>query len=318
VKKRFVDELSEGELIQDVFLVKQSSLKTTKSGSLFLSLVLADRSGPINAVLWDASRQLYESFAPDDFIMVRANVEAYMDKPQLVVSHLKRVEEKEISLADFLPASDRDPEEMLEELREIVAEVKNPALGALLKSFFEDEEFAKAFARCPAAVSLHHAYLGGLLQHTLGVARMALDVTERYPILDRDILLTGALLHDLGKVEEIEHHRAFKYSDRGALLGHLTIGAAEVGKRAGAIKDFPPEKLMQIQHLILSHHGQFEFGSPKLPMTAEAMALHYLDNLDAKMEALRVAEPVDGNWTGRMYMFDNRRMFVGQGGEDAK
>jgi 3'-5' exoribonuclease len=310
--------LGEGELVQDVFLVKQSRLLTSRSGNFYIDLTLSDRSGEINAKFWDANRQLYESFAVDDFVMVRANVETYMDKPQLKVSHVKRLEEEEINLADFLPASERDTKEMLEELHELIAGVKDPALGALLNEFFGDEEFAKAFVRCPAAVSLHHAFLGGLLEHTLAVARMALDVANRYPVLDRDMFLAGALLHDLGKVYEIEHVRAFKYSDRGQLLGHLTIGAEEIAKRAGEIKDFPPEKLMQIQHLILSHHGQFEFGSPKLPMTAEAMALHYLDNLDAKMEALRVAEPVDGSWTGRMYMFDDRRMFLPQNRGETK
>jgi 3'-5' exoribonuclease len=146
---------------------------------------------------------------------------------------------------------------------------------------------------------------------------MALDVAQRYPLLDRDLFLTGALLHDIGKVEEIEHARAFRYSDRGQLLGHLTIGASEVEKRAAKIKNFPREKTLQLQHIILSHHGQYEYGSPKLPMTAEAMALHYIDNLDAKMEALREAELVDGNWTDRMYMFDNRRMFLPPGREES-
>jgi 3'-5' exoribonuclease len=314
VKKRFLEELSEGELVQDVFLVKQSLLKTSRSGSLYMDLKLADKSGTVNAKLWDASRQLHESFGADDFIMVRANVESYMGRPQLVISHVKKAEEEKIDLADFLPASERDTEEMRGELQELIGEVKDPSLNALLKAFFEDKDFARSFAQCPAAVSLHHAFLGGLLEHTLGVARMALDTAERYPLLDRDMLLAGALLHDLGKVEEIEHARAFKYSDRGSLIGHLVMGAAEIEKRAAKIKDFPQETLTQLQHLILSHHGQYEFGSPKLPMTAEAMALHYLDNLDAKMQAFREAQPVDGSWTEWSRMFE-RRLYLPRNGE---
>jgi 3'-5' exoribonuclease len=317
VKKRFIDELSEGELVQDVFLVKQSLLKTSRSGSLYMDMTLADKSGTVNAKLWDASRQLHESFEADDFILVRANVESYMGRPQLVISHVKKAEEEKIDLADFLPASERDPDEMQKELQGLIGEVKDPALSALLKAFFDDKEFAKSFARCPAAVSLHHAFLGGLLEHTVAVARMAVETAGRYPLLDRDMLIAGALLHDIGKVEEIEHARAFKYSDRGQLLGHLVMGASEIEERAAKLKDFPQETLTRLQHLILSHHGQYEFGSPKLPMTAEAMALHYLDNLDAKMQAFREAQPVDGSWTDWSRMFE-RRLYLPQDREESK
>lgn len=317
MKKRFVEELSEGELVQDVFLVKQSLLKTSRSGSQYLDLTLSDKTGSVNGKFWDASRQLHESFAADDFIMVRANVETYQGRTQLSISHLKKVDEREIELADFLPASERDPKEMLKELGELVSEVEDTDLSALLEAFFGDQEFAAAFARCPAAASYHHAFLGGLLEHTLGVARMALDTAARYPQLDRDMLLAGSLLHDIGKVEELEYARSFRYSDSGQLLGHLIIGAYEVEKRAGTIENFPKDKLMQLQHIILSHHGRYEYGSPKLPMTAEAMALHYLDNLDAKMAAFREAQPVDGNWTDWMRMFD-RRLFVPERREEGK
>ena len=310
MKKRFVEDLSEGELVQEAFLVKQSLLKTSRTGSFYLDVKLADRTGEVDAKFWDATRQLHESFAPDDFIMVRASVETYRDMPQLKLTHLKKLNEKDVDIADFLPASARDEKEMIEELHELVAGVADEKLRVLLDAFFGDEEFLTAFKRCPAAVSLHHAFVGGLLEHTLAVAKMALKVAESYPLLDRDMLLAGALLHDIGKVEELEYKRAFKYSDRGSLLGHLTIGASQVENRAAKIEGFPEERLVQLQHIILSHHGLHEYGSPKLPMTAEAMALHYLDNLDAKMEALREASPEDGSWTGRMYMFDNRRMFL--------
>ncbi len=316
MKKRFIDELNEGELVQDVFLVKQSLLKTTKSGNFYLDLTLADRTGTVGAVLWDANRQLHESFAPDDFIMVRATAAEYKGRPQLVVSHLKKVEEDKIDLADFLPASERDPKEMLKELHELIAGVQDPPLKALLKAFFEDKEFEQAFARCPAATKLHHAFLGGLLEHTLGVTRMALEVAGHYPHVDRDMLLAGALLHDIGKIDELEYTRAFNYSDRGMLLGHLTIGASQVEQRAAELKDFPPEKLLQLRHLILSHHGKHEYGSPKQPMTVEAVALHYLDNLDAKMQGFKEAEPVDGNWTDWLTMFDGR-VYIPRDREDA-
>ncbi len=318
VKKRFVDDLNEGEMIQDVFLVKQSLLKTSRSGNYYLDMTLSDRSGSVNAKFWDASRQLYESFSPDDIILVRANVETYQGKMQLIVSHLKEVKEEDIELADFLPASEHDPKEMLAEFTRLLGKVKGPALAKLLDAIFGDKEFMAAFARCPAAVSMHHAYIGGLLEHTIGVARMAVGVLENYPQLDRDLLITGALLHDVGKVEEIEHRRAFRYSDRGSLLGHLVIGAGIVRDKASQIKAFPEDVLMQVEHLILSHHGQYEFGSPKLPMTAEAMALHYLDNLDAKMQAFREAQPADGNWTDKQWMFDGRRLYIPRSREEAE
>jgi 3'-5' exoribonuclease len=243
--------------------------------------------------------------------MVRANVETYMGRMQLVISHVKRLDDEEVSLADFLPASEHDPKEMMKELGEIIATVETPHLKELLDAFFSDEKFAASFAKCPAAVSLHHAFLGGLLEHTLCVTRMAVEVAGHYEHLDRDMLIAGAILHDLGKVEEIEHARVFKYSDRGGLIGHLVIGAYEIEKRAAKIKGFPPEKLTELQHLILSHHGEYIYGSPKLPMTAEAMALHYLDNLDAKMQAFREAEPAEGNWTEWLRMFE-RRLYIPQ------
>jgi len=317
MKKRFIDDLNQGELVQDVFLVKKSVMKTSRNGGLYLDMTLADKTGSVNGKFWDASKQLFESFAADDFIMVRANVENYQGKTQLSVSHLKKIGDDEVSLADFLPASERDPEEMLKELRAIIAEVRDSHLSKLLDSFFSDDEFIASFCRCPAAVSLHHAFIGGLLEHTLSVAGMALDVAERYDVIDRDMLLTGAILHDLGKIYEIGHARAFSYTDRGGLLGHLTIGAEEVAKKAAGIKDFPVEKLMLVQHLVLSHHGQYEFGSPKLPMTAEAMALHYLDNLDAKMQSFKEAQPVDGNWTEWSRMFE-RRLYLPNNREEAE
>ena len=298
-KERFVRDPNECVVVQHVFLVEQKLLKTSKKGSFYLDVTLSDRTGSVNAKFWDATRSLHESFGQGDFILVRANVESYQGRPQLIISNLKKVPDEEVELADFLPASERDPKEMEEELRALCARVEDEHLGKLLEDVFDDE-FLEKFSRCPAAVSLHHSYLGGLMEHTLSVATMALDTVARYDILDKDLMLAGALLHDIGKVEEIEHGRAFRYSDRGSLVGHLVIGAWMVRDKALGQKDFPQGTLMQIEHIILSHHGQYEFGSPKLPATAEAFMVYYIDNLDAKMNQVTRAIEQDlgeTNWT---------------------
>jgi len=284
--KLMISEMKPGQPVDDSFLLSKSELKTTRSDSLYLDLEFMDRSGRIVGRLWDATERVYEAFAVDDFVHVKGKVEQYRGELQISVKSLRKPDAKALRLRDFLPQSDRDPAEMEKELRAILSTVEDPDYQRLIAAFMDDEEFAVAFRTAPAAVMNHHAYLGGLLEHTLSMAEIAVGIAEHYPNLRRDVLLTGVLFHDVGKIREIRYTRTFQFTEEGHLLGHLTLGVMMLKERAKGLEGFPPEKLAMIQHLVLSHHGQREFGSPVLPMTAEAFALHYIDNLDAKMREI--------------------------------
>jgi 3'-5' exoribonuclease len=262
--------------------------------------------------MWDATAELFEAFEEDDFILVKARGETYRRKLQLVVTDLRRLDPAKVDLEVFLPTTKRDVRELVERLRAIAGEVANPHLKGLLEAFLGDQEFLDGFRRAPGGVAIHHACLGGLLEHTVAVAELALLTADRYANLDRDLLVTGAILHDVGKTESFDYSRAFRYADAGGLVGHLPIGVRMVEERARGLDGFPPELLDQLRHLVLSHHGQYDFGSPILPATAEAIALHYLDNLDAKLNAfettlLRDADP-HSDWTEWSRVF-GRRLF---------
>jgi len=311
-KRTFVEDIKPGEMIEQPFLVQAKQLRTQRNGAFFLDLELADRTGVVPAKCWDATTELFESFAEDDFILVRAQGETYRRRLQLVVLDLKLIDPAEVDPADFLPATKKDVDELAARLSELVEGIENPHLNALLTAFFEDEDFRSQFSQAPAAVSIHHAWLGGLLEHTLAVAELAVALAERYPNLNRDLLVAGAILHDVGKIEQFDYSRSFRYTDAGGLLGHLPIGMRMVEQRAAELEDFPPDLLDQLSHMILSHHGEYQYGSPVLPATAEAMALHYLDNLDAKLVAfdqalLRDQNP-QANWTDWNRIFE-RRLF---------
>ncbi|MFP4058523.1 MAG: 3'-5' exoribonuclease YhaM family protein [Candidatus Brocadiia bacterium] len=308
----FVADARPGDVLQQPFLVQSKDLRTQRSGALYLDLELMDRTGVVPAKMWDADRELYEAIAEDDLVMVKARAETYRRKLQLVVTDLRPVQPSEVSLEDFLPSTKQDVASLVRRLRALAAEVAEPHLAALLGAFLDDREFLAAFQRAPGGLTIHHAWLGGLLEHTVAVAELARGVGERYPNLDRDLLLAGAILHDIGKVESFDYSRALRYTDAGGLVGHLPMGAAMVARRAEALGGFPRPLLEQLQHLILSHHGQHEFGSPVLPATAEAIALHYIDNLDAKLGAYELAllgdEDERSRWTSWNRVF-GRRLF---------
>ena len=281
--KTMVEDLRAGQPVDDPFLLSKSELRTTRTDSLYLDLEFMDRTGKIVGRMWDATERVYEAFAADDFVHVKGKVEQYKGDLQVSVKSLKKPDQDHLRLRDFLPQSERDPKEMEQELREILAAVKDPDYRRLLDAFLEDEPFCAALRTAPAAIMNHHAYLGGLLEHTLSMAKLAAFIGDHYPELRQDILLTGVLFHDIGKTLEICYTRTFRFTDPGNLLGHLTQGAMILEQKARELEDFPEEKLNVILHLILSHHGSREYGSPVLPMTPEAMALHYIDNLDAKI-----------------------------------
>jgi 3'-5' exoribonuclease len=272
-------------------------------------MILADKTGKIQARFWDATKELKERLPQDSFIRARGTVELYEGKLQASVYFAETVPDESVQVEDFIPASEADPKKLFAELMSLIDTVENRFLKELVKRIFSDTALSEDFRRAPAAVSMHHAFLGGLLEHTLSVAKLAVQISDSYRHVNRDLLLVGAVLHDIGKTRELLFSKSFKYSDRGLLLGHLIIGSELVAKIAESIENFPPTLLSSLQHIILSHHGEYEYGSPKLPMTAEAIALHYIDNLDAKMQAVKEATPTEGNWTDYNRAFE-RRLFL--------
>ncbi|WP_084457131.1 3'-5' exoribonuclease YhaM family protein [Desulfogranum mediterraneum] len=285
-KKVFINQLRQGQQLQELFLLARKTLAETKAGKPYLALGLMDRSGEIEARLWDNAAHYDAQAQIGDFVLVQATAKSYRDQLQLGVVSLKRVDESEVALEQFMPASPRPLAEMERELSEVLADICDPALGRLLREIFQGETLA-SFVRAPAAKKMHHAYIGGLLEHTLSMVAMAKRTADHYPMLDQDMLVAGALLHDIAKIEEFQFARLpFDYTDQGRLVGHLVLGTELVRRAAARVSELDPERLDQLLHMILSHHGQLEYGSPVLPMTPEAMLLHHLDDMDAKMNYL--------------------------------
>lgn len=299
----WVADLRENQAVDEVFMVSGKSLRWTRSGNPFLALELCDRTGRIQARLWENAEALQSVGEIDHFVRICGQVAMFNDALQINVTDFEAVADESVDLADYLPASRREPEEMEKELHDLCRSVGSPPLRALAESFFLDREFWALFRRAPAAKEVHHAVLGGLLEHTLAVANLCRGIALHYPELDADLLLVAALLHDMGKTRELNWSRRFDYTDEGGLIGHLVIGAELVAERARKIEGFPPETLLRLRHMLLSHHGQPEWGSPKLPMIPEAFALHYADDLDCKLNTVegslaagRHADPVP-HWT---------------------
>lgn len=301
-KTQFVKDLHEGERVDDLFLVKSSRLAETRAGKPYLQLSVMDRSGEINGPIWERAEELAPHCQSGSFIRLQGLVQSYRQQLQLKIDSLQPWPREEVCFADFVPSCSKDREEMAGQLQELVRSVDNPFLRKLLRRFMKREPMWQRFQESPAAKGIHHAYLGGLLEHSLSVAVLADTISTHYAGVDRSLLIAGALLHDVGKVEELEMDLALiDYTPRGRLKGHLVMGSEMVAGEAARIKDFPTELLEQLQHLILSHHGRQDFGSPIVPMTIEAFLLSFLDDLDAKMnlmEQLRTKMTDSGlQWT---------------------
>jgi len=286
-KSTFIETLQEGDRIDDLFLVKSARLSETRAGKPYLVLTVMDRSGELSGPVWDHAEQFQQLCQPGEFIRLRGSVQSYRDKPQLKVEEVLPIAREEADLADFLPSTIHNRDGMAADLQEIVRTVSNPFLKKLLNRFFKKGEIWERFQQAPAAKGIHHAYVGGLLEHSLSMARVAEMLAAHYEGVDRSLLIAGALLHDLGKIEELYMENGLiDYTARGRLKGHLVIGSEMVGRVASQIADFPEELLERLQHLILSHHGRHEYGSPTVPMTVEAFLLNYIDELDSKMNVL--------------------------------
>ncbi len=287
MKSPYVNELEPDKVITTSFLVHSKEIRQKKSGELYLSLLLGDRSGELDAKMWDNVAEVIDDFDRDDFVKVKGLIQIFHNRPQLTIHKLRRMDDSEIDFVDYFPSSRRDPGEMWNELRGIVGGIGNGHLKALLESLLDDEDVSRRYRRAPAAKQIHHAYLGGLIEHVLSLCALARMTAAHYPIVDLDLLLTGVVLHDIGKIYELNYERGFSYSSDGQLLGHINIGLMMVAERVRGILDFPPPLRTLVEHMILSHHGQLEFGSPKVPQFPEALLLHYLDDMDSKMECMR-------------------------------
>ncbi|GIW80201.1 MAG: hypothetical protein KatS3mg105_2008 [Gemmatales bacterium] len=304
--RQFVQHLKDGDTVEETYLVADKQLRANRNGNLYLQLDLHDRTGTINARLWNAGEHLFRSFEVGDFLNVKGKVQLFQGALQMILNYIERVPAEKVDIADFLPHTEHDVSKLLERLRGLVMKIANPHLRALLECFLMDDDFVNRFCRAPAGIRNHHAYIGGLLEHVVNLLETADRIAPLYPDLDRDLLAAGIFLHDIGKVRELTYERHFAYSDEGQLIGHLVIGVEMLNEKVAKVSDltgepFPEELLLRLKHMILSHHGTYEFGSPKLPMTPEAIALHHLDNLDAKVHAfvrdIREDRNPQSSWT---------------------
>ena len=306
--KIFIGELKKGQVVESTFLVREKVLTKTKSGNPYLALRLADRTGEIDGRVWDSATDFLPLFEPDDFIKVRAEVDEFQGTLQLRIVKLRKCQEEEIQLDEFLPKTAGNMEEMLAELRKIASQTHHPFLGKLLESFLGDEDFVEKFKLAPAAKAVHHVYLGGLLEHTLSVVQLIRLVGPRYKGINQDLLVAGAILHDIGKISELSFDRSFDYTDPGRLLGHITLTVAMIDEKIRAIPEFPQDLSLLLKHIILSHHGEYAFGSPKRPKTLEALLLHQLDDLDAKIQGflawIEKEKDSPSRWTPYHKLFD--------------
>lgn len=315
--RTYINHISENDLVEGVFWVKEKAMPLSRAGNPYLRVRLADRTGEIEGRIWDGVEEFADLFERDDFIRIKAQATSYQDKVQLNIKSLTKAEADEVSLDEFLPSSLRDPDEMLGELVAIAQGIENQYLKQLVLAFLQDEEFTTQFKRAPGAKRLHHCFLGGLLEHTLSVVQLIQKLKGYYEGIDHDLLLAGGALHDIGKVHELTYERAFDYTDVGRLVGHIVMGVEMIDQEIAKIEGFPSELAMLMRHLMLSHHGQHEWGSPTRPMTLEAQILHHLDDLDAKVSGIKefMEKAEQGaTWTDYHRMFE-RFFYMGEGEE---
>jgi 3'-5' exoribonuclease len=296
----FVAALPQDGVVTFLALVKEKEFRAKRNGGLYLHLLLGDRTGDVEAKAWDRPQETADLFERDDIVKVRGSMELYNDRPQLVVQRIRRCEDGEFQEADFCPASERDPEEMFAELQGFVESVASEQVRVLLRSILNDPTVVPAFKIAPAAMKLHHAYRNGLIDHVVSLCRLAEAMVQSYPRLNRDWLIAGAVLHDVGKIEELGTSRRLGYTTRGQLVGHVALGLEILERHVARLPGFPVEVKSMLQHLIVSHHGEIEKGALRTPMFPEAMALSIMDLLDARLEqAWRLIDqgPAEEDWT---------------------
>ena len=304
--RRYVSQIAQNESISQVFLAADKQLRPNRNGNLYLQVDLTDRSGTVNARMWNATENDYRAFENGDYVHIEGSTQLFQGNLQLIATRIRKARPDEIDESDFVTLQSEDVEKMRGRLAEILSGFKAAPLSRLAKGFLADAELMDKFCRAPAGMKNHHAYQGGLLEHVLGLMELVLVVAPRYPQLDQEKLLMGAFLHDLAKVDELSYERDISYTDQGQLLGHMVIGVTILDNMVRKIvtqdgQPFPERLLIELKHLIISHHGEYEYGSTKLPMTLEAITLHLLDNLDAKLasfsQLMKDCPNTDSNWT---------------------
>jgi len=301
---KFINEIGPGETIDDIYMVSEPILRSTTRGDLYIAMFLSDRTGQLNGRMWQATETVYQALPKPGFVHIQGRSELYQNNLQIIVNNVSIVDAKDVRIEDFLARTDKDTDKLFEEVKKIVGRIKNPQLKALVGEFLTDAELMEKFRNAPGAMRIHHDYLGGLLEHTHNMLRVAVAILPLYEKVQADLVLVGIFLHDIGKTEELSYDMAFSYTDSGQLIGHVVQSLLMVNEKAAALKargtQIEPTVLDSLGHIILSHHGQYDFGSPKLPAMAEAFMVYYIDDLDAKVSQVTAAidgEVSDSNWT---------------------
>jgi 3'-5' exoribonuclease len=307
-KSLYVKDIKTGDKISEVFLAAEKNLAFSQKGAPYLNLRLRDRTGEVDGKIWENALAWDKAFKKGDLIRIQARALSFKNAIQLSIIELRKVEDGEVELADYFPVAKGDIAEMFAAVLGYAGQIKTPCLAALLQAFFGDETISALFKRAPAAKGFHHVYIGGLLEHTLSVVRLLDQAADHYPGVNRDLLITGGILHDIGKIYEFSYDRIVEYSDAGRLVGHIVMGVEMVDAKILTIPDFPGQMAMELRHLLLSHHGVLEYGSPKRPKTLEALIVHYMDDLDAKVNAfqeyIRDARSEESDWTPYHRLFE--------------
>jgi 3'-5' exoribonuclease len=319
MSRRFVSQLAHQETIDQIFLASEKQLRPNRNGNLYLQLDLSDRSGSIGARMWNASENDYRGFENGDYVRVEGCTQLFQGTIQLIATGIRKVSPNEVNPDDFMILDSKEIDGYVVKLGSMLRKLRDPHLLNLAECFLMDDEFMRKFSRAPAGVKNHHAYIGGLLEHVVNLMEVCQAVAPLYPGINADLLLMGAFLHDMGKIDELTYERDFAYSDEGQLIGHLVMAIGILDRKLKEVErlsgePLPEELALRLKHMIVSHHGQYEYGSPKLPMTLEAVALHHLDNLDAKVhsfEQLMRDDPnVESGWTNYNQAL-GRKLFKG-------
>jgi len=317
--RRYASQLAHNEQVKEVFLASDKQLRPNRNGNLYLQLELSDRSGGIAARMWNASENDYKAFENGDYVLVEGATQLFQGNMQMIANSIRKARPDEVDEADFMVLDSSDVDRMAARLAEILRSIASQPLAALAEAYLMDEQFMSKFTRAPAGMKNHHAYQGGLLEHVVSLMELVLAIAPRYPQLDQDKLMIGAFLHDSAKIDELAYDRDISYTDQGQMLGHMVMAITELEGKAKEAERLLGEPLdagllMEVKHMIISHHGEYAYGSSKLPMTLEAVALHHLDNLDAKLasftQLIKDCPNVESNWT-QYYNNIDRKLWKG-------
>jgi len=315
MKNLFIKDIRAGDLVDDIFVLSEKTMAQKRDGNNFLNITVSDKTGNIKGVIWDRVDDISAGTASGDFVQIQGTVSEYKGKLQLVVKNITTIPADSINPSDFLPATRRDIDKMFLRLLKITASLEAGHLKKLFEAFFNDTDFVRKFKNAPAAKKMHHAYIGGLLEHTLSMALLADRIAGHYSGVDRDLLLAGAILHDIGKIREFNYKYSIDYSDEGRLLSHIVIGIMMLDQKLEEVEDFPQDQAVLLRHMIVSHHGTREFGSPEPPKTIEAVLLNYIDEIDAKVNGIRdfmATEDPNEPWTSYHRLL-GRHFYRGKG-----